>query len=147
MGFLAQDVTPGFLMLKLATIPVFIGNHPRICDLSHSLPSNSYVIICIDLREVHDMRRIDLSHQRFGNLTALFRASNQGAWVCRCECGMKTIEREDELRNGSVHECGFCQLNKVAEKSTTSQKKHSSRDLIQHLSDQRSGDRQTNHCE
>ncbi len=56
----------------------------------------------------------DLSNQRFGNLTALYRAESKKGrtrWVCRCDCGtIKTINSH-ELKAGKVKSCGCKQYS------------------------------------
>lgn len=52
---------------------------------------------------------IDLTGYRFGRLTVLNRAENQGkqtAWLCKCDCGCTTIARGDHLRDGATQSCG-----------------------------------------
>jgi hypothetical protein len=56
---------------------------------------------------------IDISGRRFGRLKVLKRAhpaKNGGSpvamWLCRCDCGTKTIVRGSSLRNGRTVSCG-----------------------------------------
>jgi hypothetical protein len=52
---------------------------------------------------------IDLSGQRFGRLTVLERAPNNGRIVCwrvRCECGEGRVVRGASLRSGRSRSCG-----------------------------------------
>lgn len=53
---------------------------------------------------------IDLTGQRFGQLTVLERAENgnhkQPRWKCRCDCGKETIVFGHLLRNGNTKSCG-----------------------------------------
>ena len=53
---------------------------------------------------------IDLTGQRFGRLTVLWRASNDPngltRWVCECECGLPAIVRGQDLRRGRQVSCG-----------------------------------------
>lgn len=53
---------------------------------------------------------IDLVGQRFGRLTVLELAgrttARQAAWRCVCDCGMVTIVRGQDLRNGHTTSCG-----------------------------------------
>lgn len=60
---------------------------------------------------------LELSGQRFGYLTALYRLNRQVAtgrnyyWKCRCDCG-KTVEvNTSNLRSGRVISCG-CARNR-----------------------------------
>jgi hypothetical protein len=54
--------------------------------------------------------RLDLTFQRFGRLWALNpRAANahgHAYWLCRCECGNKTIVDGGNLRSGNSRSCG-----------------------------------------
>ncbi len=57
------------------------------------------------------MKRADISHQRFGRLTAICRVgqSKDGSsslWLCRCDCGERKILRLRSLRNGDTSSCG-----------------------------------------
>jgi hypothetical protein len=51
---------------------------------------------------------IDLTGQRFGQLSVISRAqSKNGArWNCRCDCGAKKIIQGGHLRHGSARSCG-----------------------------------------
>ena len=52
---------------------------------------------------------IDITGQKFGNLTVLTRLPNQGTramWLCQCSCGNTCIARGSELRSGVKHSCG-----------------------------------------
>ena len=54
-------------------------------------------------------RRLDLTGQRFGRLTAVEPAENIGsmtAWRCRCDCGRETVVTTGRLRNGQTTSCG-----------------------------------------
>lgn len=55
------------------------------------------------------MKLIDLTGKRFGRLTVLNRAENNGkntTWVCKCDCGNVTIIRGASLRKGLTNSCG-----------------------------------------
>lgn len=57
----------------------------------------------------HGGRKLDLTGQRFGKLTALRPAANIGsrtAWVCRCDCGAEIVAKTVHLRSGHVTSCG-----------------------------------------
>ena len=57
----------------------------------------------------HSRRKLDLTGQRFGMLTALRPAENVGrktAWLCRCDCGNETVVTTQRLRNGHRTSCG-----------------------------------------
>jgi len=57
----------------------------------------------------HSTKRLDLTGQRFGKLTVLARAENQGgktAWLCRCDCGREKAVKTCSLRSGHTKSCG-----------------------------------------
>lgn len=55
------------------------------------------------------VKRINIQGERYGQLTVIAPAENQGektAWLCRCDCGkMRTVQTR-LLRNGKVRDCG-----------------------------------------
>ncbi len=54
-------------------------------------------------------RRLDLTGQRFGKLTALAPAENIGgrtAWLCQCDCGAQRVVKTYHLRSGHTTSCG-----------------------------------------
>lgn len=55
----------------------------------------------------------DLSNQRFGDLTVLYRAESKNGrtrWVCRCDCGTVKTINSHELKAGKVKSCGCKQF-------------------------------------
>lgn len=66
------------------------------------------------------MKRIDLTNQRFGSLTAIEIAPSfiqpsgkkVSAWKCQCDCGNVINVRTDNLRNGHTTSCG-CACGRV----------------------------------
>ena len=59
----------------------------------------------------HSRKKVDLTGQRYGRLTVLTPAENIGsrtAWLCRCDCGKKTVVKTHHLRSGHTKTCG-CQ--------------------------------------
>lgn len=66
------------------------------------------------------MKRIDLTNQRFGSLTAIEIAppfiqpsgKKVSAWKCQCDCGNVVNVRTDNLRNGHTTSCG-CACGRV----------------------------------
>lgn len=66
------------------------------------------------------MKRIDLTNQRFGSLTAIEIAppfiqpsgKKVSAWKCQCDCGNTINVRTDNLRNGHTTSCG-CACGRV----------------------------------
>ena len=57
-----------------------------------------------------DNRRLDISGQRFGRLTAVKNlGSNHGRcniWLCKCDCGNEVKIPTDSLRSGNTKSCG-----------------------------------------
>lgn len=65
-------------------------------------------------------RRLDISGQVFGRLTALEieRITPSGAaWACRCACGNTCIVKASLLRNGNTKSCGCLKKEIVAAKN------------------------------
>lgn len=59
----------------------------------------------------HSRRKLDLTGQKMGRLTAIKPMSNIGkktAWLCRCDCGKEKIVKTDHLRSGHTSSCGGC---------------------------------------
>lgn len=55
------------------------------------------------------MKIIDLTNKKFERLLVEKRVGTQGKhpiWLCKCDCGNKTIVRGDHLREGNVRSCG-----------------------------------------
>ena len=52
---------------------------------------------------------VDLSGQRFGNLTVINRAGTQHGsvtWNCKCDCGKAVIAKSNTLKSGHTKSCG-----------------------------------------
>lgn len=59
----------------------------------------------------HFRKKLDLTGQRYGKLSALAPAENVGnrtAWLCRCDCGQETVVKTHHLCSGHTKTCG-CQ--------------------------------------
>lgn len=59
----------------------------------------------------HSRKRLDLTGQRFGSLTVLRPAENNGGrttWLCRCGCGEEITVKTYRLRSGQVTCCHRC---------------------------------------
>ena len=57
----------------------------------------------------HSRKKLDLTGQRYGDLTVLTPAENIGkhtAWLCRCICGREVVVKTDRLRSGRTVSCG-----------------------------------------
>lgn len=57
----------------------------------------------------------DLTNQRFGYLTVLYRAARTPRrvlpgiyWICQCRCGTTPVIRADEVLSGAATSCGIC---------------------------------------
>lgn len=60
-----------------------------------------------------------LEKQRFGRLVALAYRTG-GHWLCRCDCGRKTVVLSSDLRNGNTKSCGCANTRNLKHgKSTT----------------------------
>lgn len=72
----------------------------------------------------------DLTGQRFGMLTVVERAENSKAgrsrWVCRCDCGNKTVVESGHLRSGDIKSCG-CMAKEWNSQSHTTHNKSDTR--------------------
>jgi len=68
-------------------------------------------------------RKLDLTGQRFGSLTAISdtgkrRRSGAVIWLCACDCGNKTEAITAQLRNGAVSSCGCGVVKATTERNT-----------------------------
>lgn len=55
------------------------------------------------------MKFEDITGRRFGRLTAVRRAPNDGRrtmWHCKCECGNDVVVRAENLKSGNTKSCG-----------------------------------------
>lgn len=63
---------------------------------------------------------VDLTNHKFGRLTVIERKENtkHGAstWLCKCNCGQKTIVRASHLKCGVTQSCGCLNHEKTAKK-------------------------------
>lgn len=59
----------------------------------------------------------DITGQKFGKLTVLYRngsnANGVAKWQCRCECGKECIVQGRNLRNGNTQSCGCLQKERT----------------------------------
>ena len=66
------------------------------------------------------MKYTDISGLRFGRLNVIERAGrdkhNNALWICKCDCGNKTIVPGSRLRSGHTKSCG-CIQKEAASKS------------------------------
>ena len=59
--------------------------------------------------EDYSRKKLDLTGQRYGQVTVLAPAENIGgrtSWLCRCDCGREIIAQSRHLRSGHVVSCG-----------------------------------------
>lgn len=72
-------------------------------------------------------KKISLEGLRFGRLVVLSEAETKGghsAWICLCDCGVKTLPiRSDALRNGLTKSCG-CLLREAVRKNGENNRTH-----------------------
>lgn len=63
----------------------------------------------------------DISGQRFGRLTALSPARENGQiyWICRCVCGEKSRVTASHLLSGTVRSCGCLQRDVTSRRVTS----------------------------
>lgn len=71
----------------------------------------------------------NLTGQRFGKLVVLERAANSASdnkvqWLCKCDCGNKTIVRARCLTRKHTRSCGCFQKEQVAQKVREAKKKY-----------------------
>jgi hypothetical protein len=64
------------------------------------------------------MRRLELTGQRFGRLTALTYQGNK-YWQCHCDCGAEKAVLGENLRTGMIRSCGCLRSEITAARSTT----------------------------
>lgn len=69
------------------------------------------------------MRYESMIGKRYGSLTVIkleYKAKNgSNYWLCKCDCGNKTIVRTDNLRNGHTKSCGCLREKTSSELLTT----------------------------
>ena len=72
----------------------------------------------------------DLIGKRFGKLIALKRIKKKGRpyWECQCDCGGKSISREDGLKSGNTKSCG-CIAREHSRQQGKKNKKYNEYDL------------------
>lgn len=60
------------------------------------------------------MRRVDISGERFGTLTAIAPAkTKKSSWICSCDCGKEAVVVTSNLRSGNTKSCGWCEREKL----------------------------------
>ena len=90
------------------------------CDINTAFLLSGHTRSCgCLLKEVAHNRRIDLTGQRFGKLTALYpiktkKGDKQPYWHCKCDCGNEKDIQAGALRSGATWSCG-CMKSKAEE--------------------------------
>jgi hypothetical protein len=60
----------------------------------------------------------DLTGQRFGTLTVIYRTDNAAdghtRWYCKCDCGNFKVAQSNNLKAGNVRSCGCLAQEKAA---------------------------------
>ena len=68
------------------------------------------------------MKKLDLTGQKFGRLTAISPAANRGKhtyWNCLCSCGAHVTVDTQSLRSGHTKSCGCLNRDIVRKRKTT----------------------------
>lgn len=88
------------------------------------------------------MKAYDLTNQKFGKLTALYKCNykkgNKYPWHCICECGKEVDVRTQDLIAGKTKSCG-CLQKEIASKIGSKTGKITSQLRIQDLTNQKFG--------
>lgn len=67
------------------------------------------------------MRPLNLAGKRFGSLIAIRKvepAGKQTRWLCKCDCGVESVVRLGNLRNGHTVSCGCRRTIVTTQKKT-----------------------------
>ena len=73
------------------------------------------------------MKKLDLLNQRFGRLVVIEPSkskNNETMWKCKCDCGNITIVSTSNLRANRIKSCGCFKLDKLIERSSTHNQRH-----------------------
>ena len=80
------------------------------------------VVIGITEAQVPNPHKLDLAGKRYGRLLVIrmdhINKHQQTMWLCRCDCGNKTISNGSTLKDGRAKSCG-CWKADVARKQET----------------------------
>ena len=88
---------------KTTTGTLLRAGQTRSCGCLQAQAARQNVLSCAGVNA------LDLTGQRFGRLTAMWRADNSGRhakWICACDCGASTTTRVSSLRRGYTRSCG-----------------------------------------
>lgn len=91
---------------------------------------------CLHKEVVSEIRFEDLTGRKFGKLTVIRQAEKKilsngdfaNQWICKCECGNKTIVTTTNLKRGYTKSCG-CLIKDVLLKRNKEMKKYNTYDL------------------
>ena len=67
------------------------------------------------------MKCQDLTGKKFGNLTVISKSDSinrKSYWICKCDCGNKTIVRASNLKSGHTKSCGCYKKTREIEANT-----------------------------
>ena len=80
---------------------------------------------CLQSEHIENLRKMDITNQRFGRLTAIMPTSDHDSsgsiiWECKCDCGNIVFYSVNRLTRGSTLSCGclyhdtrgFCSENR-----------------------------------
>jgi len=76
---------------------------------------------------------VDLTGQRFGELTVLYQVPSRdrnSSWLCQCDCGKKTIVRAPNLKFGGTRTCGCGVARATVKRCTKHGESHSKLNYI-----------------
>lgn len=95
----------------------------NICIIQGKLLFNGNTNSCGCYKRQHTSERClqNLTGMKFGHLTVLERAENQGhytAWLCKCDCGNTCVAQGYRLKNGKIKSCGCLRGQNHGMKST-----------------------------
>ncbi len=125
MGTRAKDIT-GLRSGKLTAVEKTNQNYRGSalwrcrCDCGKEVLLEAYQITGEKVKSCGctrgEKKRIDVTGQRFGRLTALERLDEKSGrsflWRCRCDCGKEIKARVDSLTSGNTTSCGCTRAEK-----------------------------------
>ena len=83
-------------------------------------------------------KRLDITGQRFGRLTALrfshIQSEKYAMWLVRCDCGNERVVRGTSLTSGNTTQCTECQRLASLGNSRAKKHGHSSQDGVKNAS-------------
>lgn len=73
------------------------------------------------------MKCLDLTNKKFGRLLVLSKVNtvkHSVMWECLCDCGKHTIVAANNLTSGRIKSCGCLKIDRLIERSTTHNQRH-----------------------